>query len=302
MNVGRVKIYLRIVCRLLQEMEINMKKRKYIVDSSCDTFVYQGVNIQSAPLVISTEENHWIDDEHMDVHHMLDTLENHKGRSYTACPSAESWLNAFEGGDEIFVATMTSALSGTCNSAIAAREIYLQEHPDAKITVIDTLSTGPELRLVVEKLVELGETDLTFDEVDAQVREYMHQTRLFFALGSLHNMGQNGRVNKVLVSAVGLLGISIIATASEDGKVKPISKCRGEKKIVKHMLEELKAAGYAGGKARISHVENEEIARKLEIAVKEKYGDVDVTVYPAGGLCSYYGERGGILVGCEING
>lgn len=272
---------------------------KYVVDSSCEAVSYGNQTIESAPLMIYTDEVSYIDDEDMDVHNMLDTLADYKGRSYTACPGTESWLKAFEGGDVIYVVAMTSGLSGTYNSAMVAKDIYLQEHPDAKIEVFDTLSTGPESKLVMEKVIELDKSGCTFDEVCSKIKEYMEKTRLFFALGSLHNMGQNGRVNKVLVSAIGLLGISIIATASEEGKVKPIAKARGEKRVIKHMMEEILGAGYKGGKIRISHVENESLANKVADGIRDHYKDADIEIYPAGGLCSYYAERGGILVGCE---
>lgn len=272
---------------------------KYVVDSSCDIFLYGDVKIESAPLIIYTDEVSYTDDENMDVHGMLDTLQNYNGRSYTACPGTEEWLKAFEGGDVIYVAALTSGLSGTYNSAMVAKDIYLQDHPDAKIEVFDSLTTGPELRLIMEKIIDLDKSGIPFEEVCSKAREYMNHTRLFFALASLHNMGQNGRVNKVLVSAVGLLGISIIATASEDGKVKTIAKSRGEKKVIKHMLEEIMEAGYKGGKLRISHVENEPLAEKLAAAVREHFPGADIEIYPAGGLCSYYAERAGILVGCE---
>ena len=65
------------------------------------------------------------------------------------------------------------------------------------------------------------------------------------------------------------------------------------------MMEEILGAGYKGGKIRISHVENESLANKVADGIRDHYKDADIEIYPAGGLCSYYAERGGILVGCE---
>ena len=73
---------------------------KFIADSSCDTRNYNDTNIDIASLRIYTEERDYLDDENLDIHEMLDYLLNYKDRSYTACPSTQSWLNAFEGGDE----------------------------------------------------------------------------------------------------------------------------------------------------------------------------------------------------------
>ena len=80
---------------------------------------------------------------------MLDYLAEYKGRSYTACPSVDGWLEAFKGADEIYVVTITSSLSGAYNAAMAARELYLQAHEEAKVAVFDSLSTGPEMLLIL---------------------------------------------------------------------------------------------------------------------------------------------------------
>lgn len=272
---------------------------KFVTDSSCDTNSYIGVNLSVAPLKIYTAERDFLDTPDLDVHEMLDYLLAYKDRSYTSCPSAESWLKAFEGGDEIYVITLTSHLSGTYNSACAARELYLDEHPDAKILVIDTLSTGPEMRLLLERLVYWKKTGLSFEDISEKVEEYRSSTRLFFAFKSLHNFAQNGRVCKIVASAIGMLNISIMGTASEDGNIQPMSKCRGDSCVIEKLKAEMLKAGFMGGKIRICHIENEALAKSVGEAMKEIFPTTDLLIYPARGLCSYYGERGGIIIGCE---
>lgn len=272
---------------------------KFISDCSSDLHSFPGVNFEAVPLTISSDHFHFTDDENLDIHFFLDTLAGYKGRSYTACPSVEAWLKAYEGADEIYVTPLTSLLSGTYNSAKLAADQYCQEHPQTKIYVFDTLSTGPEIRLLIEKLVELKQSGSTFEEICAAGNKYIKHTRLFFAFKSLHNFAQNGRVNKALATAIGVLGISILGTASEDGNIAPMTKCRGEKKVISELLSMLESAGYQGGKLRICHIENEPFATKVIQAISEKFGTSDALVYPAAGLCSYYGERGGIILGCE---
>lgn len=272
---------------------------KIIADSSCDMLAYEGIEFESVPLTIYTDEVSYTDDANINIHEMLEVLSKYKGRSYTSCPNTQSWLNAFEGADIIYVVTLTSSLSGTCNSAMIAKDVYMRENPNAKIEVFDTLSTGPEIRLIVEKLIELNQEGYGVDDICNKTREYMKNTRLFFSFMSLHNFAQNGRVSKVAASAIRGLGISIIGTASEVGTVELITKCRGEKKVVVQIMKELNSAGYHGGKLRICHVENPKLADKIIAAVKEKFIDADAIVYEARGLCSYYGEQGGVIVGCE---
>ncbi|CDE28472.1 eDD domain protein DegV family [Catenibacterium sp. CAG:290] len=274
-------------------------KRKIVADSSCDMWELNGVDFAVAPMTISTDNKHYVDNQELDVHLMSEDLAKYKGVSHTACPSVGSWLDCYEGYDEVFVVTLTGAMSGTYNSAMTAKGIYEEENENVKVHVFDSLSTGPEMRLLIEKLKEMIEEDLTFEEIVEKGQDYLKHTRLFFALKSLHNFAMNGRVNKAVASAIGVLNISIFATASEEGTIQQISKCRGEKKVVKSMIEHLENAGYHGGKVRISHADNLKLAHSVRDKILELYPHADIIVYPMGGLCTYYAEIGGLLVGCE---
>lgn len=274
-------------------------KRKIVADSSCDIWELNGVDFAVAPITISTDNKHYVDNQELDVHLMSEELAKYKGVSHTACPSVGSWLDCYEGFDEIFVITLTGAMSGTYNSAMTAKGIYEEENENVKVHVFDSLSTGPEMRLLIEKLKEMIEEDLTFEKIVEKGQDYLNHTRLFFALKSLHNFAMNGRVSKTVASAIGVLNISIFATASEKGTIQQISKCRGEKKVVKSMIEHLEDAGYHGGKVRISHADNLKLAHNVRDKILELYPNADIIVYPMGGLCTYYAEKGGLLVGCE---
>lgn len=274
-------------------------KRKIVADSSCDIWELNGVDFAVAPMTISTDNKQYVDNQELDVRLMSDDLAKYKGVSHTACPSVGSWLDCYEGFDEIFVITLTGAMSGTYNSAMTAKGIYEEENENVKVHVFDSLSTGPEMRLLIEKLKEMIEEDLTFEEIVEKGQDYLNHTRLFFALKSLHNFAMNGRVSKAVASAIGVLNISIFATASEEGTIQQISKCRGEKKVIKSMIEHLENAGYHGGKVRISHADNLKLAHNVRDKILELYPHADIIVYPMGGLCTYYAEIGGLLVGCE---
>jgi len=232
---------------------------KLIADSSANLTMLEGVTYQSVPMTIRAGERDFVDDETLDTHELLDYLAAHNGKSSTACPSLDGWLKAFEGADEIFVITITSSLSGTCASAMAARDVYLQSHPEVKIHIFDTLSTGPEMQLLAEKLAELHAKGLPFDVVCEKAQEYLATTHLFFSLKSLHNLAQNGRVSKIAAGAIGILGIQILATASLEGTIQPVEKCRGEKKTCAAIVQKLLEADYHGGKVRIVRINGVEV-------------------------------------------
>ena len=272
---------------------------RIIADSSCDLYTLDWPDFRTVPLTIFTREKSFTDEVSLNIKDMLDYLAEYKGRSYTSCPSIDAWLSEFNGADEIFVVTVTSALSGSYNSACAAADLYREENPDVKISVIDSLSTGAEEVLLLLKLAEYARSGEAFEETDRKIRDYLRHSRLFFSFFSLHNLSQNGRVNKTAAAALHILNIAVTGTASEDGRISVTGKARGEKKSVRTLMQEIKNAGYSGGRAVITHVENEKSAENLKLEILKEYPDADIRIYPARGLCSYYMERRGVVISCE---
>ena len=111
-------------------------KIKIVADSSSNLLNLEGIEYSSVPLTIITNDKEYVDDENLDVNQMVKDLREYKGKSSTSCPSVGSWLNSFEDADEIYVVTITSNLSGAYNSAVQAKNIYLEQKPNAKIHVL----------------------------------------------------------------------------------------------------------------------------------------------------------------------
>ena len=149
---------------------------------------------------------------------------------------------------------------------------------------------------VLAMLKKLGKS---FEEVCEEIEKYKDTLRLYFGLRSLHNLAQNGRVSKIVASAIGFMNIRILGTASKEGTIQSVAKCRGDKKLVETTLSEIRKAGYKGGKIRICHVESAQLAQALEDQLRSEYGAIDIKTIPARGLCSFYAERGGFILGCE---
>ncbi|MBQ3295927.1 MAG: DegV family protein [Erysipelotrichaceae bacterium] len=272
---------------------------RIVADSSCDLYSLDFEDFKTVPLKVYTTEKSFNDDPDLDIGSMLDYLEKYNGRSFTSCPSIDAWLETFEGADEVFAITITSALSGSYNSAVNAAAIYKEENPNAKVSVIDSLSTGAEEILAIFKLKELISQGLSFKTIDVKIREYIRKSRLFFSFYSLHNLAQNGRVNKTVAGVMNVLNIVITGTASQEGKIDVTGRTRGEKKSIQVLINDMKNAGYAGGKAIITHVQNETAANNLKQEVLKLYPDADIKIFPARGLCSYYMERKGVVISCE---
>ena len=129
-----------------------MRKIKIVADSASDVLKLNDLSFAAAPLKIVTSEKEFIDNEALDAEAMVIYFDSYKGKSSTSCPNPADWITAFGDAEDIFCVTITSGLSGSYNSAMAAKKEYEEMHPKRKVYVIDSLSTGPEMKLIVEKL------------------------------------------------------------------------------------------------------------------------------------------------------
>lgn len=278
---------------------MSYQNMKIVADSSADTLTIDTVPFASAPLKIITNEKEYIDDAALDVAQMANDLYIYSGKSRSACPGTGDWLEAFGEAQYVFCVTITSGLSGSYNSAESARQIYEENHPDRKVFVIDSLSAGPELRLIIEKLQELITAGKSFDEICTHIKEYQNQTGLIFSLESVRNLANNGRVSHLVASAVGILNIRILGRASAEGTLEQLYKVRGEKKALPMLVKMLHDHHFNGQKIRIYHCLNEAGALKFKDLVLADFPAAQVEVGHLRGLCSFYAERGGILIGYE---
>lgn len=276
-------------------------KIKIVADSSADLRTTEDGSVVSVPLKIMTSDKEYIDDENLDVKVMTDELASYRGKSGSACPGVGDWLEAFGDADWVFAVTITSNLSGSYNSAKVAKETYEEEHPGKKVFVFDSLSAGPELKLIVEKIQELLEKGKEFEEICKQVLEYMKTTFLVFSLKSLTNLANNGRVSPAVAKIAGILGIQVVGIASEVGTLEQKEKARGEKKAILTVWKQIKELGYKGGKIRIDHCFNMDAVSQLVQMIKSEFKHADIKIGATGGLCSFYAEQGGMLVGFETN-
>lgn len=273
---------------------------KIVVDSSSNIFEVEGVDFASAPLTIVTDNKEYRDDENLDVREMVEDLKAYKGKSGSACPGVGDFIEAFGNADVVFCLTITSALSGSYNAALVAKEQYEEENPGKKAYVIDTLSAGPEVKFTVEKLKDMILSGMDPEEIYTKILEYKTEgTGLVFALASMTNLANNGRVSPAAAKFASMLGIRAVGQLSEQGTLDPKDKCRGEKRAIAGIIKNMEELRYAGGRVRVDHCFALETAEKLAEAIKAKYENAEVIIEETRGLCSFYAELGGLMVAFE---
>ncbi len=276
-----------------------MRTIKIVADSSANLTKLHSAAFDMAPLKIITAQREFVDNRDLNLDDMLRFFSTYKGKSQTSCPNPEDWLTAFGDADDVFCVTITSGLSGSYNAACIAKDMYESEHPGRRVFVIDSLSAGPELTLIVEKLEQLIIEGKSYEEICTYMPEYTQKTGLLFMLESLKNFAANGRVSPAVAKIAGVLGIRIVGKASDVGTLEPTNKCRGEAKALQAILQHLKDSGLKTGKVFLAHCQNEAAAKTLKQMIETDLPDVTVKIGKNLGLCSYYAEKGGLLVGFE---
>lgn len=272
---------------------------KIVMDSAGDVKALDGIPFECVPLKILAGDREYVDDCNLDVAGMVKDLKNYHGKSGTACPGVGEYVEAFGDAENVFCVTITSALSGSYNAAKIAAATYEEEHPGRHVHVVDSLTAGPEMLLLVWKLRELIKEGKLFDEIVERVESYKQKTHTLFTLESIHNLANNGRVSAMTAKLVGVLGIRMVGKGSDEGMLELLDKARGEKKALAGILKHMREMGYQGGKVLIDHADNLAAAQKLKELICDAFAHAEVGIGTCGGLCSFYAEHGGLIVGFE---
>ena len=274
-------------------------KFKIVSDSSSNVLELADIPYSSVPLKIVAGEKEYIDNTALDLAGMVSDLKKHKGKSGTSCPNVAEWLDAFEDAENVFCVTISKNLSGSYNAAMQACSEYMEQHPDRKAYVFDSLSAGPELGMIIDKTRELIAQGLSFEEIRDGVLDYHNHCHTLFCLQSMNNLARNGRVNPAVAKIATALGIRVVGDAV-GGQLNPTLKPRGEKKALQTLMEQMEQRKlYDGALVRIAHCFNSEAALELKEMLQKKYPNCRFIIEHTTALCSYYAEVGGLIIGYQ---
>ena len=253
--------------------------------------------LKVAPLTLRVGDKEYVDDESLNVPEFLAAMAAEKGPSGTACPSPETFVQAFSSADCSLCFAISGNLSGTYNAACLARDMVLEEHPEKKIHVVDTCSTSGSLYLLTELAVELIESGMDFEEICKRLNQERDDQRTVFTLQCFDNLVKNGRMKPLLGTILEGLGIHVIADATPVGTIRVVDKARGEKRAYRHMVEYMaKEKDCTDRHVIIAHCQNPEGAAKLKEAILAALPVKKVTFLECRGLTTFYAMEKGLIV------
>ena len=272
-----------------------------VADTACDLYTLDGgegaLDFTTIPFSIRIGGKEYIDDERMPIDEMLEANETHAEIAQTACPSPENWRQKFSAPGPVIAFTISSALSGSYNSACTGRDMILEEEPDKQIAVIDSKATGPEEAMLIWRARDLILAGKTIEEIEKDLNETAEKIHTSFALSSYRNLIKNGRVSRLIGFIAGHLGFWGIGIGDEKGEIAIRGKARGSKSMIRFLVEEITRVGVAGKQILISHCRNLKDAEALKAALEAAFAGIEVLIQEARGLDSFYAERNGLIIG-----
>ena len=271
---------------------------RVIGDSCCDftpAELKDGHAI-SVPMAVIIGGVEYPDDGKRSQADWISLIKKDEGYPQSACPSPDAFYQAFDANSVNFVVTISSKLSGVYNSAMLAKEMFEEEHPDVKIHVFDSWSAAAGEHVIYEKIVELVNEGRSFEEIVAEVEDYRDSTTTIFVLDDLETFKRNGRLKGIKALVATTMNIKPVLIGVE-GEIKQIDQAIGINRAVNRMLYHMEKSGLdLTRRVRITQCDSKKLCGKVARVLKERFGFTDVEVLDAHGLSTSYENPGGIII------
>lgn len=249
------------------------------------------------PLTLHIGDYDIVDDDTFNQADFLRRVAEYPECPKSSCPSPESFLEHFQDGEEIYIVTLSSHLSGSYNSAVLAQKMYQEKHPDKKIHVFDSHTASVGQTLIAMKIHELASQGRAFREVISQVDSFIASQGTKFVLETLESLRKNGRLSTVSATIANVLNIKPVMTGIS-GKIDKLTQARGMHKAIQKMAEAIASDAVEPTKRilGIAHCNNPERAELTRKEILKLVPFKDVYITNTAGISSLYAADGGIVV------
>jgi DegV family protein with EDD domain len=203
---------------------------------------------------------------------------------------------AKSGQEGIYIA-FSSQLSGTYQTAAMVRDQVKEEYPDLSLSIIDTKCASLGAGLIVKEAARLSAEGASMEDIEKDILFRSRHMEHLFTVEDLDHLAKGGRVSKASAFLGGLLNIKPLLHV-EDGKLVPIEKIRGKKKVLRRMIEVAKerGKGFSGQTIAISHADNLETAEEVKAMLIEELGPKEVLISDIGAAIGSHTGAGTIAL------
>lgn len=252
---------------------------KLIVDSICDLpeEIFKKYDVEVLPLRVLINDKEYLDRENITIDEVY--AEMRKGvlpRTSQVSPGNIYEIfdkNCEEGNDFIYLA-FSSVLSGTCNLAKKIAEEFKEKYPERNIEVVDTKAGAIGIGVIAMQVLKLIESGVGFEKIIEDTYEMVGSIEHLFILEDLNWLMKGGRINKVQATLGTMLDLKPMLQVN-NGYLEVIKKVRGKKKSINMLLDlvEERMNGFTDQIIGIGHADDEDIAKEVVKAIKERFGE-----------------------------
>ena len=272
-----------------------------IAVDSCGEFtedMKKNPHFAHAALHLSIDGEQFVDDETFDRLDFLAKMKESPNCPKSSCPSPEVYRAAFDcGAEHLYAITLSSELSGSYNSAVLGMNLFLENHPDAKVHVFNSCSASVGETLIAKKIAEYEEAGLDFEAIIEKVDDFILHMHTYFVLESLDNLRKNGRLSAVKALVATALNIKPVMGA-DHGVIIKLDQARGITKGLARMCElATRRAGKPEEKrAVIAHVNCPERALQVKAELEKRGNYREIVITGTAGVATVYAGDGGIVL------
>lgn len=273
---------------------------KIVFDSGCDlnSVIHEcGYDYARVPLTLNIDDKSFKDKD-LNIEEYLSVMEASDKPAKSAAPSPESYMDAFAEADEIYCVTISSSLSGSYNSAVVAKDLFLEKFPDKKVYIIDSRLATAGQTAIVCKLIEQLNLGLRCDDLIKSMNSIVDTSLCYFILDSFQNLTKNGRMSPMISKIASVMNIKPVCKG-ENHEISLVFKPRGTKRAYQKLVETVATSKNldANSTIYITHIQSLEAAKSIKNMLHSKIKVKDIIINDCSGLCATYAERFGLVIG-----
>lgn len=284
-----------------------MPKIVLLSDTSCDLpqSILDRYHIETIPYYVSFDkETYYKEIEELSLKDFYQRLRNEKIYPKTSLPSINDYYERFkphiEAGNSVICVCLSGHFSGSYNAAVNARELILENYPNAQIEIINSLNATGGEGVLVQEIGRMIADGLSFDQIIHLAMKLRETARIFFFVETLDYLEHGGRIGKAAALLGTMLNVKPLIYL-QDGLLFPAGKVRGTKKAIAKVLEMTK--DYIEGHPSdyhylIAHADNveyaqvlrDELSKSLNLPLTDDFAFIGATVGvytgpDVGGIC-----------------
>ncbi len=272
-----------------------------LVDSSCDISdeMKKDMPLEVVPINLTIDNSDYIDDGSIDLDEFLDKMANSKDGPKTSAPAPGLFMQHFEKAETIFIICISKEISSSYNNALIAKEMYLENHPEKHIEVIDSRSASVALALLAINLDQKLKNEVPIEKAVSEVRQYAHKMTTLFVLNDLSNLLKSGRITHLSKIFASILNIKPLMGSDGKGGIGLVKKVRGYKRAINDMLDSIGETPMLELKDKvlgIAYCKAPDEAKEFAKEVKKRYPFMQVHITAMRATISVYANIKGLLI------